>query len=442
MRILFISPRILHQPSSKRSIPLFTRFLGNIIFSSPLEFYVLASVTPPQHEITMIDDEYQDVDYKGEYDLVGITATTPTAFRAYDIADEFRTKGTTVVLGGWHPTILPEEAKQHADSIVIGEGEDCWPLLLSDFENGALRPFYAQTTPVDLSSYPPPSRKKIRHNKRFFIERVQAARGCSMGCDYCSIAHSILGRTPRFRHIDDVVKEIESIPQKFIHFSDPSLTMNPQYYKQLFTALKGLNKKYFCNGNISVLAHDDELLRLSSDAGVLEWAIGFESLSQKSLDLVGKKSNRVDDFARGAKKIHEYGMGVLGNFIFGLDDDHLDIFSKTIQAIDDFELDLSSFTIFTPFPGTKTYTKLEMENRILTKDWSKYDLRHVVFQPKYMTPDELMKGISHAYDELYSRYRTVKRGFRCLKFGPNSFMMTGLQNFFMRPLYKTKAPIK
>jgi radical SAM superfamily enzyme YgiQ (UPF0313 family) len=440
MRILFISPRLSHHHAPQDSLPLVPRFIGKVIFSSPLEFYVLASVTPAHHEITVIDDEYQRIDFGDQYDIVGITATTPAAYRAYEIADEFRSKGTTVVLGGWHPTILPDEAKQHADSVVVGEGEACWPRLLADVERGMLQPFYIQDVPVDLSSFPPPSRKRILRQTGFLIERAQAARGCSMGCEYCVITNSVLGRTPHVRPIADVVKEVESIPQKYIHFLDPSFTTNPSYYKQLFIALKDLKKKYYCNGNISVLAHDEELVRLSSDAGCLEWAIGFESLSQQSLDLVGKQSNVVEDYATGVQKIHEYGMGVFGNFMFGFDGDHRDVFRNTVTAVDDLELDLAIFNVFTPFPGTKAYLKLEKEHRILTRDWSDYDLRHVVFQPKHMTPDEVLNGMSYAYDELYSMYRTVKRGFGCLRFGVHSFVMTGIQNFFTRPLYTSHPP--
>lgn len=395
----------------------------------PLTFIMLAAVTPAEHYIKLIDERYQKIDYNEKWDIVGISSLTPSAVRAYEIADEFRKRGVKVVIGGWHASALPHESKEHADSVVIGEAEKSWPQLLKDLENGKLKPFYEK--PVDLQTIPLACRKKILHKGGYFIAEVQATRGCNMGCKYCSVTNSKYGRRFRFRPIEDVIKEISSYPQKILYFSDPSLTLYPEYTKQLFKSMKGLNKKFSCNGNINILHHDDELLKLASEAGCVEWAIGFESISQESLYSIGKTSNNAKEFKSAVYKIHDHGLGIKGNFMFGMDGDHRDIFDKTIEAISKWNLDLVDFSILTPFPGTPLFDYLEKEKRILTKDWAKYDTKHVVFKPKHMSPQELLDETIIVKKKVCSTYNNIKRATKCLKFGPYSFFTTGIQNFFM-----------
>ena len=163
----------------------------------------------------------------------------------------------------------------------------------------------------------------------------------------------------------------------------------------------------------------------------MEWAIGFESISQKSLYLAGKKTNKVEEFSSTVNKIHDYGMDVKGNFMFGLDEDHPDIFDKTIDAINDWDLDLVGIRILTPFPGTPLFDNLEKEKRIITRDWSKYDACNVVYQPKHMSAQELFDGFIRVRRTVSSNYNNLKRAIKCLKFGPYSFLTTGITNFFI-----------
>jgi radical SAM superfamily enzyme YgiQ (UPF0313 family) len=424
MNILFLIPTI--SGSNNKKID-FSDLLWKVIFTPPLTFEMLAAVTPLEHTISLLDERIEKINFNKSYDVVGITVITSAASRAYECADEFRRRGITVVLGGWHPSVFPDEAKQHADTVVIGEGENSWLHLLQDLEKGTLKPFYNNIQPVDFQTLPPP-RRKFSHNRGFVIGEIQATRGCSMGCHYCAITNRPFGRIWRCRPIENVIKEIETIPQKFLYFSDSSLTENPQYTKQLFRAMKDSNKKIFCNGNTNILHHDEELIKLSSEAGCLEWSIGFESVSQESLNSIGKQTNKVHEFAATVKKIHDYGIAVNGNFIFGMDEDHPDIFDKTIDAVQDWELDLSAFSLLTPFPGTPLFERLEKEKRILTKDWSQYDLRHVVFRPKYLSPLELFDETQRVHDEIYSLFKTMKRSIKSLRFGLYPFFTTTLQN--------------
>jgi len=389
---------------------------------------MLATVTPTEHSIKFIDERYQRINYNEECDIVGISSMTSSAVRAYEIADKFRVQGIPVILGGWHASALPDEAKQHADSVVLGDAEESWPQLLKDLEKGELKPFYEK--PVDLKTIPAACRNMILHREISFIGEIQATRGCSMGCKYCSVTNSIHRREFRIRPIEDIVKEISSLPSKYFLFLDSSLTLNPKFTKQLFKAMKRLNKKFSCNGNVSILHRDDELLKLAREAGCVEWAIGFESISQKSLSLVGKTTNNVEEFSHTINKIHDHGIAVKGNFMFGLDGDHPDIFDKTIDAINDWDLDLVDFSILTPFPGTPLFDYLEKEKRIITRDWSKYDGFHVVYKPKHMSPQELFDEVTRVRRTVYSIYNNIRRATKCLKFGPYSFLTTGIPNFF------------
>ena len=427
MKILFVNPTNLKSDQDK--LPVIQRLVWGGIMSPPLSIRMLAAVTPKKYSITFIDERYRKINFNQEFDIVGISFTTPFAVRAYEIADKFRAQGIPVILGGWHASVLPKEAKQHADSVVLGDAEESWPQLLRDLEKNKLKPFYDK--PINLETNPPTCRDRILHRGVNFVEEVQATRGCHMGCKYCSVSHSKYRSELHLRPINEVIKEISSFHPKFFCFLDSSLTLNLKYTKQLFKAMNGLNKKFSCNGNVRYLNRDDELLKLASEAGCVEWAIGFESISQKSLSLVGKSTNKVDEFSATVDKIHDYGMDVKGNFMFGLDEDYPDIFDDTINAVYDLNLDLFGARILTPFPGTPLYDDLEKEKRILTKDWSKYDTCNVVFQPKHITPQELLDGFIRVRRTVSSPYSNFKRAIKCLKFGPYSFLTTGIPNFFM-----------
>ncbi len=429
MKILLIYPSKSKLRTTGFNFSIKDKISWRVLLGPQLAFQMLAAVTPNGYSITLVDERCQKIDFHDEYDLVGISVITPCATRSYEIADTFRSLNIPVVLGGWHPSAVPEEAKQHADAVVIGEAEECWPSLLKDVEGKKIKPFYEK--PVDLIHIPFAERKKIQHKGGCFIEQIQATRGCTLRCRFCSISNSKYECTYRVRPIDHVIEELRSIPQKLLYFSDPTLTVNPEYTKQLFREMKPLNKKFSCNGNISVLCHDDELITLANEAGCREWDVGFESVSQENLNLVGKTSNKVEEFASTIEKIHDFGMCVKANFMFGFDTDNPDIFDKTIDAIYDWDLDLVDINILTPFPGTPLYEDLEKEKRILSKDWSKYDLKHVVFQPKYMSAEDLLSETMRVYRTVYSTSNMFKRAITCLKYGPYAFFTTGMQNFFM-----------
>lgn len=307
--------------------------------------------------------------------------------------------------------IIPQQyikkQKKHADSVVIGEAENTWPILLKDFEKGKLKPYYKSESIVDPSDIPEPKRDLLRVKSLF--SPVVTSRGCPYYCSFCAIAH-LYGRKYRPRPIENIIKEIEKIPRKFIVFvHDSSLTIDRDYAKAFLKEMIPLKRRFITWGSAPILLNDDELLKLSRKAGCMVWGIGFESISQKSLEKDAEKKYTVESYHKLVKKIHRYGMNVHGAFVFGFDNDTVDIFDKTLQTIYELDIDSVEFSILTPFPITRLFKKLQRENRILTYNWDKYDLHHVVFQPALMIPEELFNGVKKISRKFYSPQQTMQR---------------------------------
>jgi radical SAM superfamily enzyme YgiQ (UPF0313 family) len=402
-----------------------------VFFDSYLNLQIIAAVTPPNHKITFVDERIRNLKFDEKYDLVGITSTTGLSPRAYEIADKFRTLKVPVVLGGPHVSSLPDEAKQHADSVVIGEGELTWPQLLKDLEQGKLKPFYKQTQPIDPKMIPHARRDLARGFLP--VARIQATRGCLYNCEFCAVP-TIEKHILRKRPIEDVIDEIKHIRQKFLIFSDSSLTLDVEYSKDLFRSMKGLHKKFACFGNADALATDDELLRLAKKAGCHTWHVGFESTSQEIIDRLGKSTNNVTEYRNIVQRLHKNRMAISASFIVGFDEDTTDVFGQVLQAVTDMKIDLFEINILTPFPGTPLYKRYEREGRILTKDWYHYKEGQggtkVVFQPKNMTPDELRDGIDRIFWEWLKAKNQLKISMRTIKYGSFPFIYTFFSSHF------------
>lgn len=429
MNILLVQPNYESKNSFLDSIKM------KIFWSPYITLQQIATFTPKKHNIDIVDEIYQNIDYNNNYDLVGITSNTPIATRAYDVADGFRKRGIKVVLGGYHPSALPEEAIKHADSVVIGEAENSWKELLEDFENKRLKEFYHSKTPTDLTNLPPIRRDIGKFH--FSTARIEATRGCPNRCEFCSISNSKIGwHVFRKKPIKNVIKELEIIPQKFITFCDTSLTIDVEYSINLFKEMKHLNKKFICYGNSNILSKNERLLKSASEAGCMLWNIGLDSVSQDSLNTSGKKFNKVEEYSTAVKKIHNYNMPVLAQFIFGFDNDDYKIFDSTIEMIDQIGIDIPAFNILTPFPGTPLFDRFVNEDRILTRDWSKYDLTNVVFEPKNMSSLELENGFIDIVKKYHNYPNLIKRQIKSMKLGFNSTIGTFFQNIFEIGGYK------
>jgi radical SAM superfamily enzyme YgiQ (UPF0313 family) len=433
MKVLLVFPEIRHGSSTYSDPGAWKLVFGYPIITLPH----LAAITPDKHDVKIVNENYDTLDYDEDVDLVGITTYTMTAPRAYKIADEFRRRGKTVVMGGYHVTALPEEALEHADCVVQGLAELTWPRVLEDFEKGKLKRLYERDHDFDISKVPPLRRDLITHNP--FLGAIQTTKGCPHTCEFCAIS-SFCGRMVKQRPIKDVVEEIKSMPNKIFVIHDPHLTLNKKYAKELFKEMirQNVHKQWVANGTTDVLATvDKDFLDLARKAGCVEWFVGFESVNQEALNETHKTHNKVENFSKLINRLHDYNMAVQGGIIFGFDHDTPDVFDTTLETINQWNMDVLEINILTPYPGTKLYEKLDNAGRIFTKDWTKYNQVEVVFDPKNMTPEELMHGAQKVAKEFYSIPRIIKRGTKTIttvkgigRFKP------ALSNFAFRKYYK------
>lgn len=407
MFVKLISPRSPVQFVSKRE---------KAINFSRLSLATVAALFPRGTKIEIINDSIEEIDYAEKVDLVGITSITSTAPRAYEIADKFREKGVPVIMGGMHASALPLEAIEHADSIVLGEAEGQIKTLVKDFKNGKLKKFYSSKKRPDLEKIPLPRTDLYEKKNKYYKEMhlIQTTRGCPFNCDFCTVTH-FFGQTYRTRSIEDIVREIKTVSRRtVIFFVDDNIAGNPRYAKELFKALIPLNIKWFGQASI-VLAKNKELLRLAARSGCISLFIGIESVSPSSLREVGKSMNKVKEYKESIKIIHDHGIAIIGAFIFGFDSDNKGVFEETVSFIDRNQIELASLAILTPLPGTRLNEKMEKEGRIISRDWSKYTVGEVVFQPKLLTVEELQEGYYWSRKQLSSLRSIAKRTFHLRK---------------------------
>jgi len=366
----------------------------------PLGLAMVAALTPPEVKVSLTDENVTAIDFQKEIDLVGITALTVTAQRAYEIADTFRARGVKVILGGIHPSVLPEEASQHADAVVIGEAEGIWSNLIEDFKANKLQRVYRQRERPSLLSLPIPRRDLFAEAAYFVRHTISATRGCPYSCSFCSVT-SFFGHTYRCRPVEEILKEIETFDErKLIAFVDDNIIGNPKFAKELFHALVPYKIKWVGQASVTI-ARDDELLKLAADSGCIALLIGFESLSPANLAAVGKSINVVDEYESVIRKVHSHGITIHGFFIFGFDEDDEDVFKRTVRFARKMRLESAQFDFLTPYPGTAFCESLDKAGRIVTKDWSQYGY-NLVFEPKPMSREMLQKGHDWAWRKFYS----------------------------------------
>jgi radical SAM superfamily enzyme YgiQ (UPF0313 family) len=407
MFVKLISPRSPVQFVSKRE---------KAINFSRLSLATVAALFPRETKIEIINDSIEEIDYNEKVDLVGITSITSTAPRAYEIADKFREKGVPVIMGGMHASALPQEAIQHVDAVVMGEAEGQIKPLVKDFKNGKLKKFYSSDKRPDLTKIPLPRTDLYQNKNKYYKElhMIQTTRGCPFNCDFCTVTH-FFGQTYRTRSIEDIIREIKTVSRRtIIFFVDDNIAGNPKYAKKLFKALIPLNIKWFGQASL-VFTKNRELLRLAARSGCISLFIGIESVSPRSLKEVGKSMNKVEEYAESIKIIQDHGIAIIGAFIFGFDSDDKSVFEETVSFIEKNQIELPSLAILTPLPGTRLYERMEKAERIISRDWSKYTVGEVVFQPKLLTVEELQEGYYWSRKQLSSLRSIAKRTFHLRK---------------------------
>jgi radical SAM superfamily enzyme YgiQ (UPF0313 family) len=425
MRIVLIIPR---WPKDS--------FWDVIAFKFPLlSTSLLAGLTPPHHQVSILDESLTEIDFDQEADLVAITAITPLAPRGYEIADQFRQRGKKVIIGGIHASWLPEEAKKHSDSVAIGEADEVWIKILEDAEKGDLKPFYRQEGRTDLSRLPLPQRGLLPQKGYLFHNLIQTTRGCPYDCEFCSVT-ALHGRSYRMRPISEVEKEIQSLERSkaYIFFVDDNLVGNLSHARELLAMLSHYRLRWVSQGPIHV-AEDEELVKLMAKAGCHGLFIGFESLREENLDLMGKRINRVEIYEKGIQRLHDAGIGVYGSFVFGYDYDDASVFDEFMEFAEANRIEGAFLPILTPFPGTRIYQRLKQEERLLTEDWSKYDMATVVFRSKRMTIEELQEGFWKVNRSFYSVPSILKRIFNPFHLR-RSFIIFGPMNLGLWPAVK------
>ncbi len=362
----------------------------------------VAALTHRDWDVEILDARVQSVDYERDVDLVGITGLTSEIPEAYRIADGFRARGVTVVMGGVHVSALPDEALEHADAVVIGEAERVWAGLLEDFRAGGLGKKYRGRL-CEMEGMVVPRRDLLdRSMYGTGFNTLQATRGCPFNCEYCTVT-AFFGNKFRVRPVDEVIDEIKGLKSREFVFMDDNIVGRPRYAKELFEKLMPLGLRWGSQASIT-MAKDPELLRLFSRSGGHYAFIGFESLSQKNLSKMNKGWNSAKGYSEAVKKIHRAGINIVASFVFGLDEDDVGVFQRTYDFIMDNHISAAQFHILTPLPGTGTYTRLEEEGRIRERDWARYHTGEVVFEPKGMSAEELLAG----YHAMYHRFYSVK----------------------------------
>ena len=411
MKIVLISPKG----------PLY-RYKGGIFKKSlryqPLTLTTLAAYIPPELdvEVELIDEGIQTIPGDLQADLIGMTVITGTSTRAYELSGKFRERDIPVVLGGPHVTLVPDEAKQHADAICVGYAEETWPQLLRDFDAGCMGSVYRQRPDFELGHTPFPKRELL--DRRNFLTHAvfEATRSCTHNCEFC-VAPAAWGRSQYQRPIDWVVEDIKRVGEKRIIFIDLNLISDKNYAKELFRALVPLNIEWFGLSTV-LIAHDEELKELLARSGCKGLLLGLETVNESSLADARKKFNDSVSYKQVIRDLHSLGISIQGCFVFGLDHDTPDVFANTVQFAVESGIDLPRFSILTPFPGTPLYGNLKQQDRILSDDFELYDGQHVVFQPRNMTVEELAHGHERAWKDVYSWTSTAKRLWHARNFKP------------------------
>lgn len=366
-------------------------------FSMLPSLYVTASM-PPHVQCRIVDEDVEPIDFNTDADIIGVSFMTYNAPRAYEIGDAFRAKGKTVIFGGYHPTFMPDEAIQHADAVCIGEAEYNVPRIINDFQNGGLKKFYASEL-VDLAELPELDRSLLKSNAYVTTNAMQATRGCIYRCAFCSVA-AFNRYKIRTRPVGQVIDELRTLG-KHVLFMDDNIILNKAYAKELFEAMIPLKKRWFSQCGVNI-AGDEQLLDLAAKSGCRGLFIGFESLSEQTLEAYHKNVNRKRDYKEIVRRIHKAGISICSGFVFGSDEDGPDVFENTLDFLMDVNMDALQSTRLTPFPGTPLFEQLDEEGRIIDKDWSHYDFFHVVHRPKLMDAVTLDQGTAWIQKRFYS----------------------------------------
>jgi len=409
------APAVARAANARKSILLITpenpeikrvrrRQLNN--FTQITMPYLAGFIDEAQYQIELVDEYNQRIPYERAVDVVAITVNTPNATHCYRMAARFRARGITVVMGGPHATLRPDEAAEHCDHLVVGEAEETWPQFLDEFHRGCARPRYTCAGTPSLHGLPIPRRDLIRR-RRFTKGAVFATRGCPYRCSYCNLKQIYAGGF-RTRPVHEVMADIQSMGNRYFVFWDDNFFGDSDYAVRLMTALKRLRRRWAAQVSIDRCA-DERLLRLARESGCVYLFIGLESFSEEGLASVNKGFNQVARYPEIIRLIHNHGICVQAGVIFGFDADSKEVFANTLRACESMGIDGVTVSVLTPLPGTGLHDELKRDGRLATADWADFNGKtRVAFKPKQMTPQELFSGYLWFRRQFYS-FRSMFR---------------------------------
>ena len=393
----------------------------------PLAPATLAGLTPREQgfDVRFYDDRTEAVPFDEPADLVAMSVETYTAKRAYQIASEYRRRGVPVVMGGFHPTLVPEEASEYAEAIVIGEAEGIWPQLLSDARAGRLQRVYRQPQRPSLSGLRPD--RSIFEGKRYLqVGLVEAGRGCHFRCEFCAV-QSYFGSTQTRRPVEEIIEEIQRFRKPLIFFVDDNITSNMEQAKEFFRALIPLKIRWVSQASINA-AHDEEFLELIKASGCQGLLIGFETLNPENLRKMKKSFNTMKGgYEQALANLRRHGIRLYVTFILGYDEDNGDTLEETLAFALRHRFYIVAFNHLTPFPGTPLYQRLEAEGRLLYDRWWLHpDYRYgmVPFTPRGMSAKDVERRCIEARRRFYSLSSILRRGLDFEVNGREWFMWT------------------
>jgi radical SAM superfamily enzyme YgiQ (UPF0313 family) len=374
----------------------------------PLGLATLAGYLDEDDEVTLQDEHVETLDLDDAPDLVAIQVYITSAYRAFEIADHYRRRGAYVVLGGLHVTACPGEARQHADTICIGPGEDTWPAFLADYRAGRPAKLYKSQDP-SLENLPRVRRDLIKRHLYLVPNSIVVSRGCPHACHFCyKDAFFQNGKAFYTQRVDDALAEIERLPGRHLYFLDDHLLGDPRFAASLFDGMRGMDRLWQAAATVGSVLRPG-LLEKAAASGLRSLFIGFETLDDDNLRQQQKGHNVGRDYEAAVRRLHDLGVMINASFVFGMDGDDASVFQRTVDWAVACGIETATFHILTPYPGTTLYRRLLAQGRILTHDWDLYDTRHAVFQPARMTPGELETGYWNAYRAFY-RWGSIFRG--------------------------------
>ncbi len=371
----------------------------------PLGLATLAAYLDPDLEISLHDEHVETLDLDDRPDLVVIQVYITNAYRAYEIADHYRARGSYVLLGGLHVTSLPDEAAPHADTIFIGPGEDTFPQFLRDFSAGTPRRRYESTVRT-LEGLPPVRRDLIQRHRYLVPNSIVVSRGCPHHCTFCyKDGFFTGGRSFYTQRVDDALAEIGRLPGRHLYFLDDHLFGSPRFARDLFRGMRGMGRIFQAAATVDSILRDD-LIEEAAAAGLRSLFVGFETLSIANLAGAGKRQNFGYSYRDVVRRLDSLGIMINGSFVFGLDGDDPDVFRRTVDWAVASGVTTATFHILTPYPGTALFAEMAAHTRITTRNWDLYDTRHVVYRPSHLTPEALKRGYDWSYESFY-RWRSM-----------------------------------